>query len=100
MMNFISSSHAVSLFPRTAFVLRRSMVARQDVVLSDLHEEGFKKWFDNYANLNGIRQIGLTHAVYPGCELGDRFVGDSLSWVMDSNPAGMVIPVYTSRYSQ
>ncbi|PPQ65630.1 hypothetical protein CVT26_000572 [Gymnopilus dilepis] len=85
LMNFIGWKSAVSLFPRSSFVYHRSFVTRQDFLLSDHFPDSHKKWFATFAVKKRINIVGLSTEQYHDVEVGRRFVGDKLSWIIPKN---------------
>ncbi|PPR00577.1 hypothetical protein CVT26_009852 [Gymnopilus dilepis] len=88
LMNIIGWNSAISLFPRSTFVYRRSFISRQECVFSDKFERSIKKWYDGYAAKKSVNIIGMSRRRYRTAETGPRFVGDSLCWMI---PARWVI---------
>lgn len=91
LMNFISCSHAVSLFPRSTYLYRRTFVARQEDVSSDLDPEGMKARLARYSENHGLKTIGLSHNRISDVEVGQRYVGDSMCWTISCFSTGTPI---------
>ncbi|PPQ97070.1 hypothetical protein CVT26_001252 [Gymnopilus dilepis] len=82
LMNMISWNRAISLFPISTFVYRRSFISAQDAIPAKQHTSDYKIWFDKYAASYNIDIIGFTHKVYNNVETGQRFVGDHFCWII------------------
>ncbi|PPQ66502.1 LOW QUALITY PROTEIN: hypothetical protein CVT26_011190 [Gymnopilus dilepis] len=73
LMNFICWNCAVSLFPRSTFIKRRTFVTRQEDLEWRSSPHGYHSWFEGYAKKHGIKTIGLTLWEYSEVETGQRF---------------------------
>ncbi|PPR00615.1 hypothetical protein CVT26_012199 [Gymnopilus dilepis] len=82
MMNYITWNCAVCLFPKSAFINRRSFVACQEDLPWRYLPQGYRAWFQQYAKVNGFDIVGISHRRYLEAEIGDRYVGDKYSWVI------------------
>lgn len=80
LMNVITSTHAISLFPKSTFVDRRALVSRQDTVFADYHRGGQKFWLDKYCHTYHIKKVGFSRVPFLGKECGERRFGDAASW--------------------
>ncbi|PPQ96725.1 hypothetical protein CVT26_010278 [Gymnopilus dilepis] len=90
LMNIIGWNSAISLFPKSTFTYRRSFISRQECVFSDKFERSIKKWYDGYAAKKLVKIIGMSRRRYRSAEIGPRFVGDSLCWII---PARYEVPL-------
>ncbi|KAJ7178787.1 hypothetical protein C8R43DRAFT_872306, partial [Mycena crocata] len=84
LMNFISSTHAFSIFPRSAFVKRKSFVACQERLSATDATVNFEsRWLSTYESDFGIFDIvGATIDVDHSAETGRRYIGDSRCWTI------------------
>ncbi|KAJ7665242.1 hypothetical protein DFH06DRAFT_1127579 [Mycena polygramma] len=84
-MNFISGSHAISLFPRSTFVDRSTFVSCQEMVPStDTPMMEIHRWLDHYSRTNRpLKVIGTSEDVHSTAEHGPRTVGDDRCWPAD-----------------
>ncbi|KDR81139.1 hypothetical protein GALMADRAFT_207982 [Galerina marginata CBS 339.88] len=86
LMNFMSWKHAISLFPRSTFTHRRSFVSRQESLPSDILLTSHRRWLEQYGKKEGITIIGVTDRIFPKTEIGERFIGDKDTWIMEMQP--------------
>lgn len=89
LMNVISCDGAVSLFPRTTFVHRRSLVCRIQQLDSDNNHKSGRNWLQKYAKFNDMYIVGLTFYVFERVEIGPRKFGDDLCWFISYDHDGM-----------
>ncbi|PPQ74769.1 hypothetical protein CVT26_005014 [Gymnopilus dilepis] len=82
LMNIIGWNRAISLFPSSTFIYRRSFISAQDAIPAKQHHSDYKLWFDNYAASSGISIVGLTHKLFDHAETGQRFIGDQYCWII------------------
>jgi len=89
-MNIISSAGTLSLFPFSTFSLRRSLICRQDYVKSDAMTTGTTARLREYCRQNSIREVGMSHQIFRGIEIGHRYLGDPLCWYIPNRTDGTV----------
>lgn len=80
LMNYISGTHAVSLFARSTFIHRRSLITNQHTQPDGRNQA---VWINSYGG--GHRKLALigdTRFPLPDIELGNRFAGDALCWTI------------------
>ncbi|PPQ87563.1 hypothetical protein CVT26_015426, partial [Gymnopilus dilepis] len=70
LMNLITFKHAVSLFPRSTFMHKRSFVSQQEdtPLYFPLHNEHF--WLEHNKKVFNVETIGLTHEPFEDVEMG------------------------------
>ncbi|KAJ7154305.1 hypothetical protein C8R43DRAFT_1126387 [Mycena crocata] len=90
LMNFISATHAVALFPRSAFVKRKSFVSCQErTQATDETIEREAVWLNSYTGPFGrLERIGAVTRLDPDAEVGPRWVGDAQCWVVPCERSG------------
>ncbi|PPQ72609.1 hypothetical protein CVT26_004083 [Gymnopilus dilepis] len=82
LMNFMTYSHAVSLFPRSTFINRLTFACREERVPSETQFLSHRQWFDVYCRRRAIKIVTISSRKYLGVELGRRFMGDDMSWTI------------------
>ncbi|KAJ7730776.1 hypothetical protein B0H16DRAFT_1733628 [Mycena metata] len=84
LMNYIDGEHAVSVFARSAFVVRRSFIACQEAVPgSDAAMTEYSEWLSQYHDRYAPMEIiGTSAQVYPEAECGRRWIGDTRCWII------------------
>ena len=90
LMNYISATHAVSLFPQNMFVNRRSLVAKTAYVGSENDAEDDRRWLSRYNAQSGpIVTIWFAELCWNDTELGHRKMGDRHCWIVPLESTGM-----------
>ncbi|KAJ7683372.1 hypothetical protein B0H17DRAFT_1205230 [Mycena rosella] len=88
LMNYITSDYAVSVFPRTTFVKRRTLVSCQERFpgVDDALTKA-ENWLKQYNPGRGHFQIvAASSKVYADAEVGVRWVGDTRCWTIPLDP--------------
>ncbi|KAJ7739540.1 hypothetical protein B0H16DRAFT_1269116, partial [Mycena metata] len=88
LVNFITSTHAVSVFPRSTFLKRKSFVGSQERTSRvDPVTKAEGAWLQRYrADLGGLQVIGSAINVDGDAEIGLRWVGDAQCWILPVQP--------------
>ncbi|KAJ6579177.1 hypothetical protein DFH09DRAFT_1030426 [Mycena vulgaris] len=83
-MNYIDSRHAISVFPRSAFIHRLSFIACQEKVPGvDETMTELGTWLDIYsARCASMKIVGTSNVQYRVAEVGPRWVGDERCWIV------------------
>ncbi|KAI0689529.1 hypothetical protein C8T65DRAFT_746138 [Cerioporus squamosus] len=86
-MNYLTGKYAVSLFPRTTFIHRATLVC-QDITRQAAVQ---RAWMDKY-RARGFSVVGATHELPDTTEgqVWKRRVGDKLCWVLPYARTGML----------
>lgn len=90
LMNYITGTHAISTFPKSTFVKRKSFVACQERTGTTStfirHDE---RWLEKYTSTSGQLAVIGTHTKFDGdAEIGARRIGDERCWII---PVSLVL---------
>lgn len=83
-MNYITSTHAVSIFPKSTFLNRKSFVACQEKTRqSSACIKYDNRWLHKYCGDHGpMTVVGTSVHVDEDAEIGCRWIGDQRCWVI------------------
>ncbi|KAJ7783127.1 hypothetical protein B0H16DRAFT_1877560 [Mycena metata] len=93
--NYISSTHAVSLFPRSTFLKRKSFIGCQERTPENDDSLMIEaKWLRTYEGDTGrIALVGSVTKVDADAEIGFRCIGDSRCWVLSTKTRECCLPL-------
>lgn len=83
-MNFFTSTHAISLFPKTTFLDRKTLMARY----FPTREETSQAWLTWYKG-GSFTKYTCGDPLVPEVPTGTRYVGDSRCWMIPFDIEGL-----------
>ncbi|KAJ7106077.1 hypothetical protein C8R43DRAFT_1140690 [Mycena crocata] len=88
LMNFITSTHAISVFPCSTFVKRKSFITCQErSPLTDVTVYSDSRWVKFYqSDFGPFDVIGTTADIHSTVEIGRRQIGDPQCWSISLLP--------------